>query len=108
MPSIDGVIVVRAWHMDRLSPTEKAGVQPYLNQQLAWPSRVSATPCIPFMRLLAHKLLGATRQLPAAAGGPDAAVGVDLETAYSAAKSASMSAEGNAGVQRLFFDAVGT
>jgi hypothetical protein len=67
VPSRDGTITVRKWREDKLTAEDAEKLAPYYNQVFCWPKLNEAHPCVPFMRLLAWRMMIASHFLPAAA-----------------------------------------
>jgi hypothetical protein len=77
LPSRRGGIKVRRWRTETVLPTTAASlVSAYDGKELQWPTRLIASPCVPFMRLLAWRMLSAFRKRPAPEDG-----GADIDEA---------------------------
>ena len=77
LPSRRGGIKVRRWRTETVLPTTAASlVSAYNGKELQWPTRLIASPCVPFMRLLAWRMLSAFRKRPAPEDG-----GADIDEA---------------------------
>lgn len=57
LPSTGGDIVVRKWRVELLSEREAGEVEQYYGTTLDWPLRRVHGPHLPFMRVMAHKML---------------------------------------------------
>jgi hypothetical protein len=88
---------VRKWRLEHRSDTEVAALSKFFGKELAWPRhRDERTgPNLPFMRLLAFRMMTATETRPA--GDPDA----DVATHRGAALNAFVSSEGNEALRNL-------
>ena len=109
LPNSTGDITVWPWRMDVLTETQRADLQNYLGKTLDWPFRGSATPCMPFMCLMAWKMLSQSLRPPPAELDPRMG---SLADARARALSSSVSSEGNVALSILaegmdFSDAIG-
>ncbi len=95
LPQSNGSIAVRKWRTEDRSPEEATAIAKYYGRELWWPNKDSTSPNIPFMRLLAFRMISAKQQRPA--DEPDAVLGTEQE----AALNASVTSEGNAAVREL-------
>lgn len=95
LPAADGTIKVRRWRVEERSPEEAAAVAKYDGRKLTWPTQGRAAPHLPFMRLMAFRMLSAMTKRPVAE--PD----VVLDMEKTAALNASVATAGNEAVRDL-------
>ena len=95
LPASNGKISVRKWRLEDRSPAEEAGSAKYFGKELSWPNREAASPELPFMRLLAFRMMSASKERPA--GEPAGVPGYEQRVALNA----STLAEGNKAVRSL-------
>ena len=95
LPSANGRIKVRKWRLEDRSPAEAAAVAKYDGRELSWPNRDTASPCIPFMRLLAYRMMSAGKTRPADE------LDISLASEQEAALNSSVTGAGNKAVRDL-------
>lgn len=95
LPGIGGNITVRKWRVEDRSVEEAAAVSKYFGMELTWPNKAVATPHLPFMRLLAWRMLTAIKKQP------DDEPAISWGDEQNAALNASVGAEGNKAVRDL-------
>lgn len=90
LPNRDGNIMVRKWQLEHRSLEEQEALGKYFDRQLMWPEKASVTPHLPFMRLVAFRMMCAKHKKP-----------MDDPQLFAAALNASVSSRGNEGVSEL-------
>ena len=70
IPKRNGDIVVRQWGSSRHSAQEEAAVSRYYSTVLEWPTRQTHIPHLPFMRLMAFRVMCASTRVQPARGVP--------------------------------------
>ena len=95
VPSANGSIKVRKWRVEDRSDDEAASLAKYFGRELTWPNKQTASPSLPFMRLLAFRMMSAGKSRPV--GEPD---GISL-TEQEAALNSSVTSAGNEAVRDL-------
>lgn len=84
MPSTGGSIKVRKWRFEDRSLEEMEAISKYDGRRLSWSLKDTASPNLPFMRLLAFRMILAHMNRPASNLDDDVLLGVEQEAALNA------------------------
>ena len=99
VPTRSGAIRVRKWRVDVLKKGESDALGKYYDKLLQWPTSSSASPCLPFMRLMAWRMMTAVREAPVVSSS--ASAGFEPSEVIDDVMASSSSSEGNAALKSL-------